>query len=344
MLSLLVCAPALAQTPSEPERNFEHLWTAFDRDYAIFGPKRVDWRALYSVYRPRVTSQTTDDELFGIMSQMLGHLNDNHIMLTSDNPKRFFCAGYLGQHFADGGYDAYEKTMRHRPVPDSYFSEPLQEAADGIFGYGWITRDIGYLHLKAFEGVEQSGSAVDAIVQQFGGAKAVIVDVRRNRGGDDRVGKVIADRFADDKRLYMTTQTRNSATPGGFESKKYWYIEPGGPAQLTRPVILLTDRCSISAAENFALAMRVLPHVTTVGDFTSGCFADVRRDTLPNGWEYSVSYKLFLDHTGFCWEGIGVPPDIMQINSAEDLKAGRDRVAELAVALLQSGRLEPRRE
>jgi len=66
----------------DPIKNFEYLWRTFNRNYGIFGPKKVDWDALYGVYRPRVTSQTTDDELFDIMASMLGHLNDNHVLLV----------------------------------------------------------------------------------------------------------------------------------------------------------------------------------------------------------------------------------------------------------------------
>ena len=53
-----------AQELSEPERNFEHLWNEFDRRYALFLPKRIDWDLLYRVYRQKVTPQTSDDELF----------------------------------------------------------------------------------------------------------------------------------------------------------------------------------------------------------------------------------------------------------------------------------------
>jgi len=88
--------------------------------------------------------------------------------------------------------------------------------------------------------------------------------------------------------------------------------------------------------------MRVLPHATIVGDFTSGCFADVRGDTLPNGWRYSVSYKLFVDQDGFCWEGIGVPPDLTVVNSRSDLAQKKDRVIEFAIDLVNSGALKPR--
>ncbi|MGD8699789.1 MAG: hypothetical protein PVJ43_10890, partial [Gemmatimonadales bacterium] len=63
-----------ALQPTDAEYNFEVLWQTFDRNYALFGAKRVDWAALYRVYRPMVTAETTDDELFEIMSNMLEHL------------------------------------------------------------------------------------------------------------------------------------------------------------------------------------------------------------------------------------------------------------------------------
>jgi hypothetical protein len=59
-----------------------------------------------------------------------------------------------------------------------------------------------------------------------------------------------------------------------------------------------------------------------------------------NGWSFSYSYNLFADHRGFCWEGIGVPPEIRQINTQADLQQGKDRVFELAVAIIASGGLE----
>jgi C-terminal processing protease CtpA/Prc len=108
-------------------------------------------------------------------------------------------------------------------------------------------------------------------------------------------------------------------------------VEPDGPFQFKKNVVLLIHRHSLSAAENFALAMRVIPHVTLVGDMTSGCFADAYGTRLPNGWRFSISFKLFTDQNGFCWEGIGVPPDLRQINSVADIKNKTDRVLELTV-------------
>lgn len=338
---------AYAQELSEPEKNFEYLWNTFDRNYAIFGPKKVDWKALYKVYRPKVTPQTTDDELFEIMSNMLGHLNDNHVRLTSEKPYRIFFAGILNELMKEKNFKSpmeARQFLNKRPVPEKYIKSEFKERMNGLFGFGWVGEGIGYFHFKGFGNIAQSTAVIDEILETFKDAKCIIVDVRKNGGGDDRVGKLIADRFADQKRLYMITYTRNGPNYDDFTPPKYWYVEPDGPLQFTKPVILLTNRLSISAAENFALAMRVLPHVTLVGDLTSGVFADVYGDTLPNGWQFGCPYKLFVDYSGFCWEGIGVPPDLRIINTDDDIQQEKDRVLEFAIELLDSGALALQQE
>ena len=333
-----------SQELSEPEKNFEHLWKEFDTRYAIFIPKRVDWDLLYKIYRPKVTHQTTDDELFDIMSKMLGHLNDNHVRLATADRSRSFSAGILEDLRKDkfSGSDEAMRFFRQRPVNEKYIFGGYEERMNGRFAFGFVDENIGYFHFSGFRNVTESAAVTDEIVEKFKDARGIIIDVRRNGGGDDRVGKTIADRFADKKRLYMVTQIRDGEEHDDFSNTLYWYVEPGGKRQFTKPVILLINRYSISAADNFALAMRVLPHAVLVGDFTSGCFADVAGDRLPNGWSFGVSYKLFVDQDGFCWEGIGVPPDYRILNYDEDFKTGRDRVLEFAIEMINSGAMKKR--
>ena len=322
----------LAQNSNDPIENFEHLWQTFDRDYGIFLPKGVDWKLLYKVYRPKVTPETTDDELFDIMSQMLGHLNDNHVRLRSST--RSYGAGILNEIKREG----FSRDL----VKTKYLNNKYQERLNGRFTYGFIADSIGYFHFSGFRDVQSSSDVVDEIVETFKDCKGLIIDIRFNGGGDDRVGKAIADRFTDKKRLYMMTQIRNGPNYDDFTPPKYFYAEPGGPRQFTKPIILLTHRHSVSAADNFALAMRVMPHVTSVGEATSGCLADMRGDRLPNGWRFSVSYTLFVDQDGFCWEGI--PVNIRQVNTKEDIEQGRDRPLELALQLLETGAVKKKEE
>ncbi len=337
---LLACSfiSVRADDLSLPEKTFESTWKAFDNQYALLGVKNIDWNAIYRIYRSRVTSTTTDDELFEILSHMLSHLNDNHVNLTSKDENRYFNAGYLHQLATEYGLEDFLKLRKLKPVPESYFTNGIESRFDNIFIFARLGEDIGYVHFNRFTNPEKSAEVMDEVIEKFQNANALIVDVRRNGGGDDNVGKAIADRFADTKRLYMVTKVRNGTGYDDFDPPKHWYVEPASPRQFTKPVILLIDRTSVSAAENFTLAMRILPHVTVVGDTTSGCYADSKQVTLPNGWIVSVPFNLFLDPNGFCWEGIGIPPDIRQINTKLDIKENKDRVLELAIDLIRTGK------
>ena len=337
-LLLLGTAISNAQKLSEPEKNFEYLWREFDTRYALFLPKRIDWNLIYRIYRPKVTPQTNDDELFEIMSSMLTHLNDLHVRLDSKTPARSFKSEKSHEAVMEQfeSVENFIKVFRQRPVGDKNLNTELQERHENIFAFAWLTDDIGYFHFNKFNDVDKSSEVIDEIVGTFKNARGIVVDIRRNGGGDDRVGKAIADRFADKKRLYMTIQDKNGPGHSDFADPVEWFVEPGGPYQFTKTVILLTDFTSGSAAENFALAMRVLPHATIVGDFTAGCFADADAGKLPNGWYFSLSINLFKDQNGFCWEGIGVPPDFRITNTREDLKSGRDRVLEFATEMINA--------
>jgi tetratricopeptide (TPR) repeat protein len=322
-----------AREPTDPEYNFDVLWQTFDRNYAIFGPKRVDWDALYRVYRPMVTAETTDDELFDIMSNLLEHLNDNHVRLAGGG--RQYRSGILSELGAAGFDEQEMEDFSLELLKTKYLVSELE--AQGRLRYAWLPDSIGYLRIRGFSQLAQSAEAIDEIVGEFQGVKAVVIDLRVTPGGNDQVGKAIASRFADRKRLYMKTFERNGPDHDDFAPPRYFYVEPQGPVQFTKTLVVLTNRWGISAAENFALAMRVLPHATLIGDFTSGVFADVYGDQLPNGWQFGVSFKLFVDPTGFCWEGIGVPMDLRIINRPQDIAAGRDRVLEFALKFIERG-------
>ena len=102
--TVLICACAPGDAPDHTpqsisgnaaEEIFETVWTTFDRRYALFGARSVDWQALYEVYRPMVGPETTDEELFDVLTAMLSHLNDTHVMLQAESLGRDFSAGYL---------------------------------------------------------------------------------------------------------------------------------------------------------------------------------------------------------------------------------------------------------
>ena len=321
--------------PRDPVLNFEYAWNRLDRNYGQFDAKHVDWDALYRTYRPRVTPQTTDQELWDILLAMLGHLNDAHVCLADET--RRMCCG-LTEGLKPGDFSL-------GLVKSKYLQDKALDALKGKFTYGWLTPAIGYVRIGDFKaGLDPTTQAIDGAIGQFAGARAMIVDVRDNPGGAGRAAELVAARFADRTRQYMRVQTRYGPKHDDLTPVEYRNVAPGGKVQFLGPTILLTNRITASAADGFVLAMRVLPHVTVVGDLTEGALSAQFPDRMPNGWTLFVAFKVATDHNGVNWDGIGVPPDLRIANSAADIAAGRDRVLEFAMQLLEKGTPGPQDE
>ena len=335
LASLSAASGQESANPRDPVLNFEYAWKAMDRTYGQFGVKHADWDALYRVYRPQVTPATTDEELWNILLTMLQHLNDSHVCLA-DGARRI-CGGLTEAREPDD--------FSVKLVKTKYLQGKSTDALDGSFTSGWLADGIGYLHIGDFkDGIEPITQAIDAFMSAFATARAIVVDVRGNPGGAGQAAELVANRFTDRKRHYMRVRTRYGPRHDDLTPVDYRHIEPGGAVQFTGPTVLLAHRLSASAADGFVLAMRVLPHVTVVGDPTEGAFAAQFPDRMPNGWVLWVAFKTATDHNGVCYDGLGVPPDLRIWNTPADIAAGTDRVLEFAQKLLERGAPAPQDE
>ena len=100
-------------------------------------------------------------------------------------------------------------------------------------------------------------------------------------------------------------------------------------------MIVLTNRHSYSATNDFVNIMRLLPQVTTLGDKTGGGSGLPFSSELPNGWSVRFSACPILDvdkqHTEF-----GIEPDIPVSMTSEDISNGYDTLIEAALRILLS--------
>lgn len=202
--------------------------------------------------------------------------------------------------------------------------------AGGLVRFAKLSDSVGYVHLRAFRHPTATADAIDEAIAAFGNARAIILDVRNNGGGSDRVGQIVASRFGRERSLYMTVTTRLPG--GGFGPPVEWWREPAAGAYPGR-VIVLTNSRTVSAAENLVLAMRTVPGAMIVGDTTAGAMADTGPMAIGDGWTFTVPVNVIRDPEGRSWEGVGLAPDLWARNTPADVKAGRDAVLELAIAL-----------
>lgn len=324
------------------EKIFEELWKTFFDRYPFFNLRNVDWNEQYDIFRPKVTSTTSEDDLFDIICHMLSPLNDGHVELmakTSGNErKRYFNPEpkpRFWQEFTKQEIKSLFITTKKALVANG-FGKPRKSAA-------WIFRyckspNYGYLRILELEGVKKRKltAALNQMLNDFRGLGGVIIDIRNIPGGDDSTVIQIVNRFCDRKRVAFHRKTKRGPGEDEYSPLKTWHIEPQGDTQFSGPIVLLTCDSVFSGGEVFALTLKELPYATIIGDHTNGIFSYQLEKKLPNGWRYCLSYQVYYSADMVCYEGTGVPADIELLNKKSDIKRGVDPLIVRALKLLKS--------
>lgn len=324
----------------DPEKNFQELWETFHNRYPFFALRNVDWKKQYEIYRPKVTSATSDEELFDILCQMLDPLEDGHVELIAnvgeDQKKRYFNpekTPRFWQEFTEQEIRELFKTTAKTLVANG-FGQPTETEA-------WMlhycrSRQFAYLRILELEDVKKQKltAALDQISRDFKDLSGFVIDIRDCPGGDDSTAITIINRFCDRKRIAFHRKTKIGPGEADFQPLETWHIEPQGDAQFTGPIALLTCDSVFSGGEVFALAIKQLPYVTIIGDHTNGIFSYQLERKLPNGWRYCLSYQIYMSADMVCYEGKGVPADIELFNTKADIDAGVDPLITRALEVL----------
>lgn len=315
--------------PNNPEHVFDLLWEDFDKHYALFQIRGIDWNELYATYRPMVSSKTNDVQLREILSLLIERLDDSHTVLYGPENSWSHTSGFaLGKR-------AIKDEFSLPVIKSKYIDELIKVEGESDLHYSKIRgRDIGYIFLRKEEGNDPE-KAISNVVSALSIHKAIILDIRTNDGGSARYAKIIAGAFSDGEYPVGTSQTRNGPRHGDFDEKTYISTQRTGSTQFLKPVILLTDRATISAGEYLTLHLKSFAHVTHIGDTTAGDFGAVgTRSFLPNGWTYQYSVQMFLLPDGKSLDGVGIAPDVLSKNEKGDIDLFTDKVLERALKYL----------
>jgi carboxyl-terminal processing protease len=178
-----------------------------------------------------------------------------------------------------------------------------------------------------------------ALKGELRGARALVIDLRDNGGGETQSMADLAStllppglslgRFTDRTgAVWLEPYTRAAlvSTPDTFE-------------RFGRPVVLLTGARTASAAEVFAASLRETNRASVIGEATCGCVLGIRRrHRLPDGGILDVSEMDYHTADGTRLEGTGLRPDVTVEPTREDLRHHRDRALERALEILQDAR------
>jgi hypothetical protein len=327
-----VCENGGIKPTTDAKVNFDVMWQTFQDHYAFFKLRNVDWKGLRNQYR----AQVTEANLETVFQQMLSHFNEDHVTLSvnSDDFLNRFDAGAprtFARFYAEVPAGTSQRDVKAYAVGEyqqlvgnviaNYLQGEFQSALGDQVIWGKLNGGkTGYLLISQMSGYELSDlrATLDQVFTDLAVCEGMIVDVRFNLGGSDRLALEIAGRFTPTPRVGYRFAARNG---DAYAPEQIVLQRPTGAYAFTKPTVLLTSIVTSSAAEVFTLCMRQLPQVKTMGETTNGIFSTVLPKEMPNGWLLTLSNEVAADAGGQVYEKTGIP---VSLAAPFPAKADRD--------------------
>ena len=319
---------------SLPEQTFEHLWHIYDKYYALFDEKKIDWDSMYSIYRPLVKAHTSEEELVSIFGHLLNPLKDGHVRLIKDGKNAIQLerrSSNFARSFQDRLGEFHQNTSSvlrsngFAKMSESYRSYSYEEF--GLRHLFYFSSSDKLAYLKIVECIHNL-DLLDRILTSFKDKEGLILDLRYNLGGS--IGKEMGARFIkDDKRIGYVLQKG----PNGFLAARELRVKAEN-ANCPKAVVALVSDATFSAAEEFLMALKGESHISIIGTNTGGYLSDVFSYRLPNGMNTWLSHQKYYSADSVLLEDTGVSPAIWMENEKADLEDKTDPLIERAIDML----------
>lgn len=235
-----------------------------------------------------------------------------------DDPNAF--AGRLTEAVQAVTKDLHLRVMHSdTPVPepqqdrmaDEDIARFLAEDRRSNFGVERVERlpgNIGYIDLRAFADAGAAGDTIAAAMTLVAHTEVLIVDLRRNGGGDPATVALMTSYLLDERTHLNDLYFRPSDS-----TTQFWSLDwvPGQRFGGKKPVYVLTSGRTFSGAEEFSYNLTNLKRATLVGETTGGGAHPGELRKLGTHFRMFVATgRAISPITKTNWEGVGVEPDI----------------------------------
>lgn len=180
-------------------------------------------------------------------------------------------------------------------------------------------KDIGYLHLYAMTGGDLSTFAKEFYAQYK--KQGLIIDVRRNRGGN--IDSIIIEKLL--RRSWSFWQATNGERSTNMQQTFRGHL------------VVLADEFTYSDGETFTAGIRALGLGTVIGKQTAGAgvWLSGGNAVVDGGMARVAEFPVFAMDGRWITEGRGISPDIEVNNMPHATFMGSDLQLEKAIAYLQ---------
>ncbi len=325
---LLLASCITEDVPADTRQgNFDALWRTLDEHYCFFSYKAeeygLDWNEVRERYAPAISETMTEAQLFEVLAKMTYELRDGHVNLYAAHD-----VARYGAWFDDYPMN-YSDSLERK-----YLGRSEDYAQASSLQYRVLDDNIGYVRCASFSSDFGDGN-LQELVRALMGCDGLILDLRSNGGGMLTAAQHLASLFINETTVvgYMAHKTG----PGhdDFSTPQAVSLEPFRGLRWQKPVALLTNRRTYSAANAFVMYLKGLPGVTVVGDRTGGGAGMPLSTELPGGWLLRFSACPVYDRHMELSE-MGIDPDVKVDISAADYARSVDTIIETARTLLRA--------
>jgi hypothetical protein len=216
------------------------------------------------------------------------------------------------------------------PPPGAMGPPPAAEA--GIVRADRLAGDVGYIEVVGFPPVQMFKPVIDRAMTALKGSKALIVDVRRNGGGDPAaVAYAVSFLVPPDRPLHINDIVSRTAGTTDF-TRQATNSQPTPVSFAGVPVYVLTSHDTFSGGEEFAYDAKTHRLGKIVGEVTGGGANPTGPVPLGDGLMAMIPFgRAENPITKTNWEGRGVQPDVT-VPAADAFKTALQRLGQPAVA------------
>lgn len=190
------------------------------------------------------------------------------------------------------------------------FAEMRRELASLAYGVDRVQRlpgNVGYMEVRGFGPAAIVGAAYTNAMSLLAGTEALVLDLRRNGGGEpESVAHLLSHFFAEgDERHLNDIYTRPTNS-----TREYW-TNPAVTVRYTKPIYVLTSAQTFSGGEEAAYDLQTQKRATLVGGTTGGGANPGDNVAIGHGLiAFIPTGRAINPITKTSWEHVGVKPDV----------------------------------
>lgn len=244
-------------------------------------------------------------------------------------------AARLSSDVAEITRDKHLRVLWQDAPPQSLPGSPTPPAQAGITRADTLPGGVGYIEVIGFPPLPAYKPVLDAAMLALQGSRGLIIDVRRNGGGDpESVAYLVSYLMTSTPTQEISSIISRVPETTAFMRDRQ-YSQPTPVSFANRPIYVLTSSNTFSGGEELAYDVQSHKLGKVVGEITRGGAHPAGPVDLSDGVVAVIPFGRTEDPiTKSNWEGRGVQPDL-QVPATDALKVALQALGQAPVSGIQ---------